>query len=254
MLTAALIVGGIGLVACIVGGVLLYVSRQGERRAAAMRDAPTLSAAALGEVPTGATVEVKGTLRSAEPLTSELAGRPCAYYSASVTREYEVQDRDARGDRRTERRSETLASNTQSTPFFVEDGSGRVRVDPQGADVDAMTVFDRFEEAPPGPSLRLGGVSVRFSGARDTLGFRHSETILPVDAPVYVLGTLHEDRSIGAPPDGANQRFIVSYRSEEVLEQAATAESRWLRFGGTVTLAFGAILLVIAALLLFLRA
>ncbi len=46
------------------------------------------------------------------------------------------------------------------------------------------------------------------------------ERILPVDAPVYVLGTVQEDGEIGTPPPGdEGERFLISYRSEEQLER-----------------------------------
>lgn len=45
------------------------------------------------------------------------------------------------------------------------------------------------------------------------------ESILPVDAPVYVLGAVQEDGEIGAPPGDEEGRFLIIYRSEEQLEK-----------------------------------
>ena len=66
-----------------------------------------------------------------------------------VERVYEQDEWDANGDWRIHERSETLASNVRATPFFVEEGTGRVRVTPDGAEVDAQRVYDQFEARPP---------------------------------------------------------------------------------------------------------
>jgi hypothetical protein len=74
----------------------------------------------------GTLVEVKGTLRCEEPLTSEMAERTCAYYSSTVTREYLRPDYDDDNDVGSDRRTEIIAQNVQFAPFMVEDDTGFV--------------------------------------------------------------------------------------------------------------------------------
>jgi E3 ubiquitin ligase len=58
------------------------------------------------------------------------------------------------------------------------------------------------------------------AGWPSTIGYRYVEGILPLDAPVYVLGVAREDGHIGAPADeGGEKRFLISHRSEEQLEK-----------------------------------
>jgi hypothetical protein len=97
-----------------------------------------------------------------------------------------------------DRRSEVVASNERFAPFAVEDASGTVGVRGEGAEVDALNVVDRFErDAGGGLSFTLGGRTVR----ERTIGYRYVESVLPVDAPVYVLGAVQQDGRIGAPAD-----------------------------------------------------
>lgn len=176
-----------------------------------------------------------------------MATEACAYYSARVIREY--LERDRNDDRSgPDRRSETVAHNEQFASFFVEDPSGRVAVNADGAEVDAKQVVNRFERhtGGDGPSVSLGGVTLNLSGGERTLGYRYTESILPVDVPVYVLGTVQEDGGIGSPqPDDKEQRFVISHRSEEDLSQSLTKTARWMGIGAIGALIIGVVLAVI---------
>src|ERR671927_570796 len=90
----------------IAGGVLLYFRDRTKQKSALMSQTETSNASDVAGIAPGTLVEVKGTLRCEEPLTSEMAERTCAYYSSTVTREYlrpdYDDDNDAGSDRRTE--------------------------------------------------------------------------------------------------------------------------------------------------------
>ena len=198
-----------------------------------------------GLVP-GTLVEVKGTLRCEEPLVSEMAGQRCAYYSSRVVREYLERDYDDDDDDLgSDRHSEVVAHNEQFAPFTVEDPTGGVPVNAEGAEVDAMQVVNRFERntGSEGPSITLGGATINLGGGERTLGYRYTESILAVDAPVYVLGTVREDGGIGAPSGDEGQRFLVSHRSEEALGESLGKTVLWLGVGGIAALFVGVVLL-----------
>ena len=76
--------------------------------------------------------EVKGKAVCDNPLISELAKTKCVYYSMSVTREYEETywDTDTNGNRvqRTRRGTDSVAHNTRSTPFYIQDATGKIKV------------------------------------------------------------------------------------------------------------------------------
>ena len=236
----------------VAGIALLYFRNKNKQKAALISQTETSNARDVSGLAPGTLVEVKGTLRCEEPLTSEMAGETCAYYASRVTREYlerDYYDDDVGSDRR----SEVVAHNEQHAPFSVEDSTGAVAVDARGAEIDAKQVVDRFERntGGEGRSISLGGAAIHLGGGERTLGYRYAERILPVDAPVYVLGTVRDDGTIGAPPArGAEQRFVVSYRSEETLGQSLGKTVLWLGVGGIAALVVGVILLVVGILAL----
>lgn len=244
----ALIFGFFAVVLLVLAGVLLYLRRKTQQKSALMRQTESSSAAEVSALAPGTLVEVKGTLRCGSPLTSEMSGRSCAYYSARVTREYLEHDRDDY-DHGSNRRSETLGHNEQVVPFFVEDATGQAAVRGEGAEVDAEQVVDRFERhtGGEGSSISLGGTTLQLGEGEHTIGYRYMESILPVDAPVYVLGVLRESGEIGAPPPGnKEQRFVVSYRSEEALGQNLGRNALWLGLGAVGAFVLGVVFLLIA--------
>jgi len=243
---ATLILGLIGLIFVVVGGVLFFIARRGAQKMALIERVPTSPAAEATRQPPGTLVEVTGTLCCDAPLTAELSGRPCAFASVRVERQREVRERDSDGDIRTSTQSDIISHTSQSAPFSVEDQSGRIPVNPDGAEIDALTVVDRFEPAQTGASLSIGGIVLNLGSGDDTVGYRYNESLLPIDAPVYVLGVIAQDGSIGAPIAGhPDQAFTISYRSEAALLHSTGQTSFWLRVGGGAAIALGVILIVI---------
>jgi E3 Ubiquitin ligase len=236
----------------VAGGVLLYFRNKNKQKAALMGQTETSNAADVPGLAPGTLVEVKGALRCEEPLTSEMAGERCAYYSSKVVREYLERDYDDDDVGGSDRRSEVIAQNEQFAPFSVEDGTGSVAVNAEGAEVDAKQVVNRFERntGSEGPSISLGGATIQLGGGERTLGYRYTENILPVDAPAYVLGTVQEGGGVGAPPEDSGHRFVVSHRSEEALGQSLGKTVLWLGVGGIGALVVGVILLVIGIFVL----
>src|SRR5215207_4840227 len=230
----------------VAGGVLLYFRNRTKQKSALMSQTETSAASEVSGLAPGTLVEVKGMLRCEEPLTSEMAEKSCAYYSSTVTREYlrpdyDDDDNDVGSDRRTE----VIAQNVQFAPFVVEDDSGSVTV-------DARQVMNRFDRNTGNEgTFSLGGVSINLSGGERTIGYRYTESILPVDESVYVLGTVQEGGGIGAPHSGEEgHRFVVSHRSEEALGQSLGKTVLWLGVGGAASLVLGVVLLVIGIVVL----
>jgi len=238
----------------VAGGVLLYFRNRTKQKSALMSQTETSSASDVSGLEPGTLVEVKGMLRCEEPLTSEMAERTCAYYSSTVTREYLRPDHDDDdNDVGSDRRTEIIAQNVQFAPFVVEDDSGSVAVDAEGAEVDARQVVNRFDRntGNEGSSLTIGGTTINLGWGERTIGYRYTETILPVDELVYVLGTVQEDGGIGSPQSGeAGQRFVVSYRSEGALGQSLGKTVLWLGVGGAASLVLGVVLLVVGIIVL----
>ena len=236
----------------VAGGVMLYFRSRSQQKAGLMTQTETANASDVSSLAPGTLVEVKGTLRCEEPFTSEISGKNCAYYIATVSREYLERDHDD-DDVGSDRRTEILSQNQQFAPFSVEDATGSVPVNAEGAEVDAREVVNRFERntSNEGPSISLGGATLNIGGGERTIGYRYTESILPIDAPVYVLGTVQESGEIGAPPPGeAGHRFVVSHRSEEALGQSLGKTVMWLGVGAIGAFVLGVVLLVIGIIVL----
>jgi hypothetical protein len=245
MLALLVILVIVGSVPCLIGAIFLSYHFKERRKAALVARVPTSPASAVARMRPGQLVEVTGTLRCPKPLRSELAGRPCAYYRTWVDRVFEQDERDENDEWRRVERVETLASNARGVPFFVEDGTGRVRVTPDGAEVDTQSVFNEFEAGPSHGPIRIGNVAVARNHGLRTLGYRSREEILPIDGPVYVLGVVTSDGGIGRPIQGARDAgFIISYRSEEAVSQSHQGDRlvMWCGFGA---LALGALIIAI---------
>src|SRR5215216_1363851 len=76
-----------------------------------------------------------------------------------------------------------LGAVARGTPFFVEDASGRVRVNPEGAGVDGRRVYDDFKEQPAQARMKLGGKTVDLNYGLETRGYRMYEDILSSTRP-----------------------------------------------------------------------
>jgi hypothetical protein len=261
------------------GGLLLYVRHRTRRKVDLMRQTQTADASGVSALSPGTPVEVKGTLRCEGPLQSEMARESSACYFSRVTREYVrssgPSSDDSPGSHHTRQTaSETLSEIVRAVPFFVEDGTGRVEVHPQGSEVDAKEVVDRFEPS-ASPGFALGGVPVPFDEEANTLGYRYTESVLPVDSPVYVLGVVREGGGgIGAGPEPVDapveelplmkggelastlpssrdkeRRFVISHRSEEALEQDLARTAFWMAVAAAGALVLGVIVAVAGFLL-----
>jgi hypothetical protein len=184
-------------------------------------------------------VEVKGIGMVDRPLMGEYSEKPVLYYRASLIHEYEVQEqqRDSNGNTRwvTVRKSETISTNEQALPFYVDDNSGKkIMVNMSGAEKVAHKIVDRFEKEfsqkylSDNRNTSWGGQLINFLNSANrsnshTIGYRFVEEAIPVNARLYIYGEASDrdgELMIVKPKDN-KQNFIVSVKSEEELVQDA---------------------------------
>ena len=168
-------------------------------------------------------VEIKGTVECEQPLTSYLSEIPCVYYSYNIeeswSRLVEVEEDDGKGGTRTVTRREsgwtTVASEIQSTPFYVQDDTGHLLVRPDGARIEALGVFS--ESCTPLCPLYYGKGPAMPVIDSDQLR-RFTETAIPLQAPLFIVGQARERKDIVAPEIAADPQasdFLISVRSQE---------------------------------------
>ncbi|HKS62972.1 MAG TPA: GIDE domain-containing protein, partial [Xanthobacteraceae bacterium] len=122
----------------------------------------------------------------------------------------------------------TVYSNIKYGQCLVEDASGKVGIDFDGAEVEAVQVVNE-PTAPPGGGASgvIGGVLSALSNSNSS--YRRKESILAPDIAIYVLGEVHQGGLIGKPASGStNKTFVISHKSEEERTKSLTSKTRWL--------------------------
>ena len=261
----------IGCILIIIGGILFFVQKNQKTRAFSIKSARSATAAELiatareiaQEIGGGNWrdyVKVRGAVQSDHPLMSDLKQTPCVYYTTKVVREYEetVTEKDANGNsvQKTQRGSETVSSNQQSCPFQLLDATGQITVNLDDAAIETVSVLNQFQPGEaPGGMLSFGQFSLALNSfqshsPRRTLGYRYTESVLPIDRNVLVVGMVSD--SAGAPeickPLEKGQKFIVSLKSDEELTVAAERGAKNAFYGMVACLGIGGILVLVGLL------
>lgn len=261
----------IGVVLFAIGVGLLFAKRSQQDKLLEIKATRTTSAADLNELAASVreslgqaggfcqVAEVKGVVKADPPLLSEMGKQPCAYYSCNVTRRYEETywETDSSSRQRVQKTrsgEETVSSNSQGVPFFVEDATGRVKVNPEGITPDTLKSVDRFEPGEPaaGGEIRFGGFSLSLSGpglssaGRRTLGYHFEERILPLDRPVYVLGEARDATGevVIQKPGEKGRKFIISLKSEEELVRSAEKAAKGFNWAAIIVAGLGLVLIM----------
>ena len=232
----------IGGILVLVGAGLLWWRRSVGKELAVMASTPTSGAGTVAAQTPGTLVEVKGTLRVREPLRGEFSGQPCAYYKAEIEREETYYERDSQGRDERKTRKTTVYSNMRYGQCLIEDATGRVGIDFDGANVEAVKTVDEPTAPPGGGGGLVGGMLSAIAGNNDR--YQRREYMLAPDIPIYVLGEVQQGGLIGKPASGSkNKIFVISHKSEEERNKSLTSTTRWL-------LAIAIILFAIAAVVL----
>ncbi|NES81622.1 MAG: hypothetical protein F6K10_09555 [Moorea sp. SIO2B7] len=167
-------------------------------------------------------VEIKGIIHSNNPITAELSKRPCVYARTQVMEKYKKTYYDD-GERKTREGFNTLADNTLQINFYLEDGTGKIQVNPNEAEIELIEVVNRYE--------LNNNQSTQGSDDKRILGYQYNEWILPLDMKVYVLGEISDSEGklvIQKPLDNQSQ-FLITHKSEEQVLQEKQSKARSLK-------------------------
>ena len=213
------------------GAWLFRGGLSGLRDAISVANTPTarVSSAAIG------LVELEGRAKTAQPSPAAVSGRPSVWWDVGI---------DVYSDNRESGGWHQMAARHGGTidTVDVEDQTGRVTV--WLKDAQLLLTADTWETGKdqlPAPGDAL----------LDTLGFpwrggsrlRVRETRLEVDAPVYVLGTLDERRTIpDADEGGMLTRIRALIRTGQWRDALIRVLPRWLGLLVAVLLGFLSIL------------
>jgi len=239
---------GAGLIALLASGGCLLLALNAGRKRRLLDDTPISKALGVfvGEV------EVEGVCVRRDPFISYLAEKPCVVYRWSVcehwrrARQETYTDDKGRTRTRTviDTGSDTVASGGESGGFYIQDDTGYVWVNPEGADMDHNLMFERdVDESDPlyydkGPSDAVEGST----GERS-----FSEYGLVIGTPLFVRGRASERPDIVAAQikheDKADMFIITTRKAHEVSEGKASAFVLWNVFGALLAGGFGGALM-----------
>lgn len=197
-------------------------------------------------------VEMKGTVRSSHPLIGTFSRQPCVYYKTQVTRKYEVleEKRDSEGRFRKTwvTKEDVVSSNEDKVEFELEDSTGKILVNLDGAKIEANKVFDTFEQG--SRSSRFTDLVFYDRSDSKTIGFQYTEYAIPVNSTIYTLGDAN-DRSgtlkLSRPQDNT-RKFIVSTKSEEQLVAEAKSGAKMAKYGSIASFIGGVLVILYGVL------
>lgn len=216
-------------IAALIGLGLLWWRSRVMRELRVMSSVEVSGAGTIATQPVGQMVEVAGTLRVRQSLTAEFSGQPCAYYKAEIEREEVYYERDSDGKQERRTRTTNVYTNTKYGQCLVEDTSGKVGIDFEGADVEAVQTL-KEPCAPPGQAQASGmvmGVLNALANSNNT--YTRTEVILAPDIPVFVLGEVQQGGLIGKPAKGSkNKIFVISHKSKDERTTSLNKKARWL--------------------------
>lgn len=151
-------------------------------------------------------VEVSGLAVGPYTMAAPITTRPCYYYR-TIAWELKQQGK--------ERQWVKVAGECMHVPFFVDDNTGRMLVDPRGADLDLHCDFEQefsnsfFSTKEPAPANVLGFLA-RHGVATDNKIKVQECCIKPKNA-LFILGTIAENHAIDVTPKPIEDRDAVEH-------------------------------------------
>jgi len=140
--------------------------------------------------------------------------------------------------------SDTVASGGETGGFYIQDDTGYVWVNPEGADLDTLTMFDRDVDRDD-PLYYDKGPDDAVEGSTGERSF--TEYGLVIGTPLFVRGRASERPDIVAAQikheDKADMFIITPRKAQEISDGKATSYIVWNLFGAALAGGFGAVLM-----------
>lgn len=168
-------------------------------------------------------IVLQGEMVCQEVLISPLAERECIAFEATIQQEWEEA---AAPGQKGQRHTEVLSQETDRLPFWLNDGTGQILVNPHQAEIVYIEVLHLFEPARARTSpLQIGGFTLPpyeqpQPTSRRLVGYHFSEKIFPREGYLYVQGQAicqSGTLQIQNGPD-MNRPFLISHQSEPIVD------------------------------------
>lgn len=191
-------------------------------------------------------VATTGAASTDGELKAPYSGTSCAYFEATVLREYEKEetstDKDGKIQRKTTRGSETVSSQKSPSPLYVSEGDVRIGLDLDGVSLHLKDGPEKFEPYESTKTYTFFGVRFSAPSGVRTLGFKYREKIIPLGHPLYVTGEVRHSGGalrIGKPGE-KGRPFIISVKSAEEVAAGEAGKARMQLYLGIALMVIGA--------------
>lgn len=216
--------------------LMLFFSFRSYRRKRLIDDMPTSKAHGVFI----GLVEVSGKVECQNPVTSYLTESPCVqcsweiseHWSKTTTETYT----DSKGKTRTRTKREsgwkTVASGESMCPFNLRDETGTIQIRPEKAKIEGVRAMNL--RCRPSDPLYYGKGPAESIIHSDHLRM-FTESIIPLDARVYVIGQSREREDVVAPEiahDESSPLFLISTREEDRISKSYSLNYWLLSLGG----------------------
>ncbi|MBU0598604.1 E3 ubiquitin ligase family protein [Patescibacteria group bacterium] len=221
MLIAGIVVGLLGL-------VFLWLSKKQKFTSLAMKQSKAVS---VNTLQPNTQAEVQGNIVMDNPLRTPFSNRECAYYEYEV--EKETRERNQQGQIETD--WETVESDKKSAPFYIDDGTGKIMVNPDGATIEPRDLGEqRFRR---GERFGNNILSNILSSVAD-FNTRVNEKALFTNEHAYVFGHVTEG-SQGLVFQKGDKDFVISHKSEEEVEKSTARSAMGMKVLGVIGIVVG---------------
>lgn len=226
MIFAGIIVGVLGL-------LFLWLSKKQKATSQAMQQTKVVP---ISELKSNTQAEVQGTVVMENPMQTPFGNQACAYYEYEV--EKEVRERNAEGQLETN--WETAEQDKKMAPFYIEDGSGKIRVEPEGATIEPRDLGERRFRR--GENFSNNILSNILSSVADH-NTRVTEKALLVNESAYAFGWVSEGPQ-GLTLKKGDKDFMISHRSEAEVEKSTARTATGMKVLGIISIIAGIALII----------
>jgi len=224
-----------GIIIIIIGGGLFWLSKKQQKTSAAMQKS---KAVPINQLQPNTQAEVQGTVVAKNPLTTPFSNHECVYYKYEV--EKEVRRRDAEG--RLETDWEQVEEDDKMIPFMIEDQTGQVMVNPEGATIEARDLGEqRFRRGERFDNDILRNILSSISNTNT----RATEEALLANEQAYIFGYVTEGPN-GLEFKKSGKDFLISHKSEEQVQKSTAHTATIMKVLGIIGLIVGAVLAVMS--------
>lgn len=189
-------------------------------------------------------VELTGKVECENPVRSFLTESPCVYYSWNISEHWSRRTTetytDSQGRTKTRTKTEsgwkTVASGESMCPFYLRDETGAIQIRPEKAKIEGEKVMS-LQCRPSDPLYYGKGPAISVANSDHRRMF--TETIIPIDSEVYVVGQAREREDVVAPEiayDKDSPLFLVSTREEKKIGNSYALNYWLLSLGGLAVL------------------